>query len=112
MQRKVLFREALVQKSKENAQDFMLEYYLVTTKMEHNGIALETYGVEIIKRIKTSELHQIESKKLEDIFTSREKVGYVLDVLHRNLVTPVTLLDVIGDMLAYDCEILITRRGA
>lgn len=111
MRRKLLFREALVQKSKENPQDFVLEYYLVTTGMEHNGVSLETYGIEIVKRVIGS-APVLERKTLEDIFLSREKAWFVLDALHRNLVTPVTLVDVIEDLLAFDFEILEAKKGA
>lgn len=109
MQQKLLFRETLVPQSKENAKEFTLEYYMVTTKSEHNGITYETYGVEVIKRCA---LHEPESKMINDIFASRDKVRYILDVLYRNLVTPVSLVDVIVDLMETDFDLVILKMGA
>ncbi len=111
MQKKILFSEVIVPQSEEISKEFSLKYYLVVTEKLQKGSLIETFGIEVAKFCEP-ELHDVESKLIDDIFTSKEKVTDILEILYRNLVTPVTLVDVVSDLISYDFEQMVVKKGA
>ena len=83
-----------------------LNYYLLqnTCKAEHTS-SKPVFGIRVELTNKGS---LIDTAEISDITSSLERAKYLLDLLSRNTVTPISLLDVIEDYLViqydYDCE--------
>ena len=88
-------RELLVDScgtEEEDSSDY--EYYILIDQMEvSGGFACESYGVKVVCR-RDGDLEEI-----PNITTSISRIDELMDLLVRNLVTPVTLRDVVEDWL-------------
>lgn len=81
-------------------REFMLDYFLLEKDVRIEGFALNTYGIEISKREKTSALQNYtEYRRVYDIFCTEAEAVAALKKLCENTVTPVSLLDVLEDMI-------------
>ena len=76
-----------------------IEYYKVKEKNEDKRNGKLIYGVEIIKKEYTGEKINIEVRNSCNIIKEEKNVDYILEILKRNVVTPIGLKDVITDLL-------------
>ena len=81
-------------------REFILDYYLLEKDVRIEGFSLNTYGIEISKREKTApKQNYTEYRRVYDIFCTKEEAISALKKLCENTVTPVSLLDVLEDMI-------------
>ncbi len=75
-----------------------LEYYLLTSETDEygNDPALMTYGIEIVKRV---EGVPSETMVFEDIHPDKEKIRSIICLLADNTVTPVSLPEILEDII-------------
>ena len=81
-------------KHEEIEYPIKLEYYTIET--EENVEA--KYGIEIVKTEFIDGTVKVESKKMENITDSKEKIKKILTILKNNEVTPIGMQDVLNDM--------------
>ncbi|MBR5156684.1 MAG: hypothetical protein IKW59_02840 [Clostridia bacterium] len=94
--------------------DFDLEYYILEKEIKLDGICVNTYGVEICKSLKDSDgvVHK-EYRKVFDVFCTEKETKEILEKLARNTVTPISLLEVLenligtGDLINEETSFLI-----
>jgi hypothetical protein len=97
----------LKEKCKETAREIFdesqgnkleLEYYLLISETEdcENNAILKTYGIEIVK--KANGLLS-ESKGFENVHTDKERMRDIIGIMAENTVTPVSLQDILEDLL-------------
>jgi len=82
------------------ARNFRVEYHVLTSDIEHEGEELQVYGVEIVKKQRKNGVLTIEKELIENICVSKDKICELIMTLAKNLVTPITLRDVVEDMIA------------
>lgn len=77
---------------------FELEYYLLTSETDDfgNEETLNTYGIEIVKKVQGI---FSESKRFENVHADKEKMKKLIGLLAENTVTPVSLQDILEDIL-------------
>ena len=101
MANRKLFRTVSVN-SKDDAvnYDFDLEYYILEKEIHLDAIYVNTYGVEICKCQKDSDgvIHK-EYRKVFDVFCTKKEAEEILEKLARNTVTPISLLDVLENLI-------------
>ena len=69
-------------------------YYILVDEMEvAEGFSCESYGVKV------ADLARGEAESVPNITVSVSRIDELIDLLIRNLVTPVTLRDVVEDWL-------------
>ena len=76
-----------------------LDYYKICTK-KSNIIKenYEIYGVEIVKKEYLEDQVHTESMCVDSITRNEKTLNKVVEILKENVVTPVTLKDIINDM--------------
>ncbi|MBQ4516622.1 MAG: hypothetical protein II978_07520 [Clostridia bacterium] len=80
--------------------DFDLEYYILEKEIQLDGICVNTYGVEICKcRKDADEVVHKEYRKVFDVFCTKKEAEEILEKLARNTVTPISLLDVLENLI-------------
>lgn len=72
-----------------------IEYYKIKEETKNKFI----YGVEIIKKEYTEGKINIEKRNLCNIIQEEKNADHILEILKRNIVTPIGLKDVITDLL-------------
>lgn len=75
-----------------------LEYY----KTKNGLVVLEDkkpYGIEIIKKKKENEQLNIEAKVINNMFDEETKINKLLDLLIKNKVTPISVEDILADLI-------------
>jgi hypothetical protein len=79
-----------------------LAYYLIQNSCAADGLENKSvYGI----RVELLEMGKlVEASELKDITSSNEKGKYLLALLSKNAVTPVSLSDVIEDFMAADYD--------
>ncbi len=81
-------------------REFILDYFWLEKDVRIEGFSVNTYGIEISKREKTADNENYcEYRRVYDIFCTKAEALDALDKLVRNTVTPVSLLDVLEDMI-------------
>ncbi|GHV16280.1 hypothetical protein FACS189425_00260 [Clostridia bacterium] len=78
---------------------FRLEYYITKSEIESEGISVSTYGVEIIKKQRKNGIVLTETKAIQNVCVSERQIYKLMDLLAVNLVTPITLKDIIDDLI-------------
>lgn len=77
-----------------------LEYYRTKKRRNHFLKASnEIYGIEIVKKEYQGKKVNIEKEKIEKISDKKSKIDFILDKLKEFKVTPITLRDVVDDMV-------------
>lgn len=78
-----------------------LEYYLIETEIfRSNGHTQTIYGVEIVKKNQMFDRDiTVESDMVDGVFETKEHAEEVINTLIGNSVTPVSLVNVIDDLL-------------
>lgn len=89
----------------EMRKNIILEYYMITEEISAYYSTLKSYGVKISK-IKITDCggKVIESKQINNIFYRKEDAEVFLDIIMRNTVTPISLMDVTEDYIAESVE--------
>lgn len=82
-----------------STKKFRLEYYMVENQIETDSILVTTYGVEIMKKQRKNGVVLTETKTVKNVCISAEQIRRLIDLLAQNLVTPVTLKDIIDDLV-------------
>lgn len=86
--------------SEAGNSEFDLEYCLLEKEIVLDSFSVNTYGVEITKIYKNKDNTLCkEYRKVFDIFCTQSEAEAVLEKLARNTVTPVSLLDVLENMI-------------
>lgn len=82
----------------DNRKTFELEYYLIETKIDDiEELKDQTvYGIEIVKKVDNKE---VEGQKVKDFSSSIENVKSLINKLADNIVTPVSMMFVIDDIV-------------
>lgn len=92
------------QKSLEDAgikYPIKLEYY--KTSGEEN--VQKNFGIEVVKTEYIDGDVKIESKEIKDITNDEKKENEILNILKRNEVTPISVQDVLEDLLNANYDI-------
>ena len=82
------------------AKNFRLEYYVLENAIEHEGRLLCVYGIEIIKKQRKDGVFLSEAKSIKNICVSEGQIKSLAQMLAENLVTPITLKDIVEDLIA------------
>ena len=86
--------------STEVQQSFTLEYYILSGDARTDGTAGHTYGIEVLKKSKTEfGTIRVEYRKIFDIFCTRQEAANAALLLARNTVTPISIHDVIEQLI-------------
>ncbi len=87
---------------------FTLEYYILSGDARTDGVSARTYGIEVLKQSRTAYgTLSVEYRKIFDIFCTEQEAMQAVLLLARNTVTPVSVHDVIEQMIGTDeitCE--------
>ena len=81
-------------------EEIMLDYYLIRESISEDYCDLIRYGVKVVKTVgyggggKT-----VESKQINNIFYREDEADGFLQLIMRNKVTPVSLMDVVEDYI-------------
>jgi len=97
--RKFLYSAKNIPTCKNNYDAFTLEYYITETEVSNENSAYKTYGIEIIKKQEINGIVYSEIKTIPGICSSENTVISMIKVIFDNTVTPITLGDIISDML-------------
>ena len=81
------------------ARNFRMEYHILESTIEHEGEIIDVYGVEIVKKQRKNGVLTVENGAIENICVSKEKICDFIVTLAKNLVTPITLRDIVEDMI-------------
>lgn len=77
-----------------------LKYYKISKKCQRNvGKKTNLYGIEIVKKEYFGRRHLKEKENIYNITNDETVIDNLLQVLRRNKVTPVSLNDVIEEVL-------------
>lgn len=76
-----------------------LEYYKITNEDKIVEQNKAKFGVKIVKTEYKRDGIKIENEKVEHISNKESEIDKILDILQRNEVTPITLADVVNDIL-------------
>lgn len=101
MSMRKLFKTVHVNSESEiGNSEFDLEYYILEKEIKLDGFCVCTYGVEISKCMRGEDnvLHK-EYRKVFDVFCTRKEAEEILEKLARNTVTPISLLDVLENLI-------------
>lgn len=89
-------------------RNFTLEYYTLEKEVYIEGASCNTYGIEVMKREKTSlGTLRVEYRKVFDIFCTEIEAREVANILADNTVTPISVHDIIEQFIGTDeieCE--------
>ncbi len=77
-------------------QSVFVEYYITEEDDEYNG--LKPYGIEVVKKQKIDGVVYREIKSVATMSDNRAEIENLLEILHRNTVTPITVGDVLEDL--------------
>ena len=74
-----------------------IEYYKIKEKNKVSGNL--KYGIEIVKKEFKEKAIKVEVKDVFNIIKEEKRADNILEILKRNMVTPIGLNDVINDLL-------------
>lgn len=81
---------------------FFLDYYILEKEVQVEGLCVNRFGLEIYKRAKRSDgTPYAEYRKVFDVFQTEAEAREVLQLLSRNTVTPISMKDILEDLLGY-----------
>ncbi|MBQ7792157.1 MAG: hypothetical protein IJ367_01525 [Clostridia bacterium] len=84
---------------------FVLEYYVLAGSVDIDGACANTYGIEVLKRSHTEfGTLRVEYRKVFDVFCTEAEAESAALMLARNTVTPISVRDVIEQLIG-TCEI-------
>ncbi|MBE7034970.1 MAG: hypothetical protein E7402_02455 [Ruminococcaceae bacterium] len=84
----------------DNGERFALDYYVLAKEVGIEGQRALRYGVEIYKRgTRPDGTPYAAYRKIFDVFSTEQEAREVLSLMARNTVTPITMQDILEDML-------------
>lgn len=87
----------------KDSNSFTLEYYILTGDARTDGAVGTTYGIEVLKQSKTDfGTLRVEYRKIFDIFCTEQEAVAAADILARNAVTPMSVHDVLEQLIGTD----------
>ena len=82
---------------------FTLEYYILSGDARTDGVSGATYGIEVLKQSKTDfGTLRVEYRKIFDIFCTEQEAVQATLLMAKHTVTPVSLHDIVEQMLGTD----------
>ena len=83
-----------------NYMSMELEYYIVPRHISPELCGLESYGIKVVK-IQREEGGGavVESKEIDNVFYRKSDAEKFINLIKRNCVTPMTLMDVVEDYI-------------
>ena len=75
-----------------------LEYYKTT--MEEENVK-EKYGIEVVKTEYKNNTVNVETKEMNNLTNNEEKIDKILNLLKNNEVTPISVEDILLDLLEH-----------
>jgi len=85
----------------ETGLDMLLDYYILIDELvSSENIALENYGVRVVKSVKNGIHTQTECCDIAVITPFLKEIKAIITLLSVNTVTPISVEEVISDMLA------------
>lgn len=86
--------------NEEECQNFDLDYYILAKSVRVEEKQVLRYGVEIYKRARRKDGRPYaEYRKIFDVFATEAEAREFLRLLARNAVTPISMKDVVEDVL-------------
>ena len=95
---KILFSTKSLNKEEGVHEPFELEYFVIENQTNGRGINISTYGIEIVKTVRSDNIKYTEAKIVHELGTSEATVLNIAKILSENLVTPVSFEYVVEDM--------------
>ena len=84
----------------EGEETFSLDYYILEKEVSIEGITVSRFGLEIYKRAKRKNgTGYAEYRKIFDLFATEQEAEEVLRLMARNTVTPISMKDILEDLL-------------
>lgn len=74
-----------------------IEYYKIINETKEENKVYAKYGIEVIKKQYEKDEIKTEEKQLKFLSNDEIKINEILDILHKNEVTPVCVEDVLKD---------------
>ncbi|MBE7047787.1 MAG: hypothetical protein E7393_00230 [Ruminococcaceae bacterium] len=95
-----LFTTVTIQEEEGAQESFSLDYYLLEKEVCVEDVRVNRFGVEIYKKAKRSDgTPYAEYRKIFDVFHTEAEALEVLSMMARNSVTPISMKDVLEDLL-------------
>lgn len=80
----------------ENDRKMKLEYSIIESLESENGKPY--YGIQIVKYIDGS----TETEEIDGISYSRNKVESITRILYQNIVTPISMVEIVDDLITLE----------
>ena len=99
MAKRKLFKTVHVNSDSEvGNSEFDLKYYVLEKEIRLEKLCIFTYGIEISKCSRDKQ-NSREYRKVYDVFGTQKEAEEILEKLARNTVTPVSLLEVLENLI-------------
>ncbi len=98
---KRLFAEIILNKEdlkESNCCRLKLEYYKISRK-ERSRSKAKLYGIEVVKKEYENSKRVKEKRKIQGLTNDEKRINNLLHILERNKVTPISLDEVIEEVL-------------
>ena len=83
-----------------NFKNMELEYYIIPRHISPQMCGLESYGIKVIKTEREEGGGAVvESKEIDNVFYRKSDAKKFINLIKRNRVTPMTLMDVVEDYI-------------
>jgi len=106
------FHSSIVVCESRSNKKFALSYYINTSIIKVEGRPVKVYGVRIHKRWSKKKCIHFEDKIVRNVTTSEADILEFANILYRNKVTPMHLLDVAEDYILEKENEIIMKLGA
>ena len=81
-------------------ETFFLDYYILEKEVQVEGICIRRFGLEIYKRAHRPDgKPYAEYRKVFDLFGTEAEANEVLHLMARNTVTPISMKEILEDLL-------------
>lgn len=98
-----LYRTVNVTDNEATETSFALDYYVLAKEVEVEEQKVIRYGIEIYKRgRRPAGTAYAEYRKIFDVFATEGEAMEVLDIMANNTVTPISMKDVLEDLLGVE----------
>ena len=98
-----LYRTVNVTDKEGTEKSFALDYYVLAKEVEVEQQKAIRYGIEIYKRgRRPGGTAYAEYRKIFDVFATEGEAMEVLDLMANNTVTPISMKDVLEDLLGIE----------
>ncbi len=95
-----LFKTVTVTTGEDETKNFFLDYYVLEKKIKIENQYVNRFGIEVYKRARRDDgTPYVEYRKIFDVFGTEAEALEVLDLMARNTVTPISMLEILEDLL-------------